>query len=245
MAKDYIKEIDELKNRLAQAEREKAALFKIISHDLRSPMNKLFALIGLFKLADEGLTKEQLDYLHKMEVVISDSLNRLRNLMDLRAIEGEGIKVLFEKINLAGLIKQVVREYLPAAAKKNMTISFNEAPLWLETDKLSCMRILEQLVANAVKYSPFDSEIKISLTDKEHEVLIAVVDGGYGLSEEDQANLFQKFTVLSTRPTGGESATGIGLYIAHWMARNIGGKIVYDNQHGSRFTLHLPKTTLV
>ncbi len=242
MTRDTTKEIAELKQRLAAVEQEKAALFKIISHDLRSPMNKLFALIGLFKMADEGLTDEQLNYLHKMEVVISDSLNSLRNLMDLRAIEGKGIKVLFEKINLGNLLKRVVKEYEAPAAKKNIVISFAGDTLWLITDKISCMRILEQLVANAVKYSPFNSEIKITLCEQAEEVQIAVTDGGYGISASEQARLFQKFTVLSSRPTGGESATGIGLYIARWMARNIGGEIVYDNQAGSCFTLYLPKT---
>ena len=67
---------------LEASEREKKALLKLALHDLRSPMNKLFALVGLFKMSDKQLSDEQTGYLNKMELVISDGLGRMRNLME-------------------------------------------------------------------------------------------------------------------------------------------------------------------
>jgi len=236
--------IEYLKAELEQSEKEKASLLKVISHDLRSPMNKLFALFGLFKMSGGTLSAEQAKYLEKMEVVISDGLSNMRNLMDLRTIESNGIKTIYTSIDLSRLIKKIIDEYLSAAKRKNITISFAANKILLESDKLSCLRIIDQLLSNAVKYSPAESTIAIILQENEDEVIVQVIDGGYGIVEEEQKRLFKKFSVLATRTSGGESSTGIGLYIAQRLAKSIGGIIRYANTDKSRFILRLPKTRL-
>ncbi|MEN8248486.1 MAG: HAMP domain-containing sensor histidine kinase [Bacteroidota bacterium] len=235
-----ISSIEELQKLLEQAEKDKAALLKIVSHDLRSPMNKIFALMGLFKMAGD-MTEEQQVYLNKMEVSISDALNRLSNLMDLRAIEGQGIDTLYETFDLGKLLKKIVDDYRIPARRKEINISLIEEPVKFNADRQSIQRIMDQLLANAIKFSPTKSEIRVELDYRENDVLIHVIDGGYGIKEEEQQELFKKFTILSTRPTGGESSSGLGLFIAQWMAMNIGGEISYNNENGSRFSLRLPK----
>jgi two-component system, sensor histidine kinase and response regulator len=164
--------------------------------------------------------------------------------MDLRAIEGEGINTHFEPLDIDKLIKQVIREHFPLAKRKNINIAYKSQPVSVITDKLSCLRIFDQLFSNAIKFSPADSTISVDIVDTEDDVLIRIVDSGFGIAEVEQANLYKKFTVLSNRSSGGESATGIGLFIAQWMAKNIGGKIVYDNDGKSQFTLHIPKVRM-
>ena len=236
--------IEELRAQLATAEKEKTALLKVISHDLRSPMNKLFALIGLFKMSGDTLTEEQTSYLDKMELVISDGLSQMHNLMDLRAIEGDGLDTLFEPINLGKLISRVIREYIPSAHRKNIKLNFENMSISLETDRLSCLRILDQLLSNAIKFSPTGGVVSIEVEDKDEEVLIHIIDGGYGIVDDEQSDLYKKFMVLSSPASGGESLTGIGLYIAQWMANNIGGSIEYQNAGKSVFTLRLPKVRM-
>ena len=236
--------IEALKTQLAAAEKEKKALLKLALHDLRSPMNKLFALVGLFKLSNDPLSVEQTGYLDKMELVIRDGLSRMRNLMDLKAIEDQSIETMFEPIRVCKLVQKVIREQVPDATRKNIEIYFIETPINLRTDNLSCLRILDQLFSNAIKFSPVGGSITVKLEEEADKVLIHITDSGPGISPEEQNILFKKFTPLSTRTTGGESSTGIGLYIASWMAKNIGGSIEYSNGNKSVFTLCLPKVSL-
>jgi signal transduction histidine kinase len=238
--------IEALKKQLVDSEKEKKALLKLALHDFRSPMNKLFALVGLFKMSDKPLTDEQVGYLDKMELVIRDGLSQMRNLMDLKAIEeaDTNTEVLIEHIHVGKLVQKVVREYTPDAARKNIVLSFTEKNLSLSTDRISCLRILDQLISNAIKFTPKRGEILIELEARDEDVLVLITDGGRGIAEEEIPSLFQKFTPLSTRATGGESSTGIGLFIAWSMARKIGGNISYTNNNKSVFTLHLPKVSL-
>ena len=236
--------IEELKTQLAAAEKEKKALLKLALHDLRSPMNKLFALVGLFKLSNDPLSVEQANYLDKMEFVVRDGLSRMRNLMDLKAIEDETIETMFEPIKMGKLVKKVISEQKLDADRKNIEIYFIEEAATLTTDKISCLRILDQLFSNAVKFSPKGGGITVKLAEKEDAVHIHITDTGPGILVEEQGELFKKFTPLSTLATGGESSTGIGLFIASWMAKNIGGRIEYANDNKSVFTLILPKISV-
>jgi signal transduction histidine kinase len=247
LLEDKTKSIEELKMLLEASEKEKKALLKLALHDLRSPMNKLFALVGLFKMSDKQLSDEQTGYLNKMELVISDGLGRMRNLMDLKAIEeasGANTEILFENINIGRLVNKVIREYIPDAARKNIDLSYTEKNISLSTDRISILRILDQLISNAIKFSPERSKILIEIEERDEDFLVHVTDGGRGIAEEEIPNLYQKFAPLSTRTTGGESSTGIGLFIALWMARKIGGGIDYSNNKKSVFTLRLPRVSL-
>jgi len=234
--------IEELKQKLNEAENEKKALFKLISHDLRSPFNKVFALVNLIKMSDDQITDEQAKYLNMIELVISDSLGKMQNLMELRSIEGNGISTLYEKLNLSKLIQQSIDNHISSAQRKNINIFFEAQPVSLKTAKLSCLRILDQILSNAIKFSPADSDIAVAIEETELDVHVHITDAGYGIAVEEQPNLFKKFTILSPRPTGGESATGIGLYIVQYMAKNIGGSITYENSGKSTFSLRLPKS---
>lgn len=244
MKEDKTISIEALKTQLEAAEKEKKALLKLALHDLRSPMNKLFALVGLFKLSNDPLSVEQANYLDKMELVIRDGLSRMRNLMDLKAIEDLTIETMYEPIKIGKLVQKVIREQIPDAARKNIEIYFIEKPFTLTTDSISCLRILDQLLSNAVKFSPNGSSITVKLEEQEDAMLIHIADTGPGISEKEQKELYKKFTPLSTRTTGGESSTGIGLFIASWMAKNINGSIKYNNDNKSVFTLCLPKISL-
>jgi len=238
------KSLTELKAELEIAEKENASLMKVVAHDLRSPLNKLLALIGLFKMSDGPLNEEHIDYLNKMGLVIADGLSKMRNLMDLRLVDDTSIKTNYEVIDLAKLIRKTIAEFQSALDRKNITINYQYGKLGVDTDSLSCLRILDQLLSNAIKYSPIGSKISIKLSEDNEGVAIQFVDGGYGISQEEQKLLFNKFKVLSPRTTGGESATGIGLYIAQKMAVHIGGKISYENDDGSMFIFRLPKIRL-
>ena len=102
--------------------------------------------------------------------------------------------------------------------------------------------VLQNLVSNAIKYSPPNSRVSITASTHGRNGRVHVMDRGPGIREEDQARLFQRFTRLANEPTQGESSTGLGLAMAKQQARAMGGNLWYDAREGggSVFTLELP-----
>jgi signal transduction histidine kinase len=104
------------------------------------------------------------------------------------------------------------------------------------------MQILENLISNALKFSPPNTKIHIhTLPEKEH-VAVTVRDEGPGISEADQAKLFKKFSRLTAQPTAGESSNGLGLAIVKRLAEAMAGSVQCQSQlgAGAKFTLRLP-----
>jgi signal transduction histidine kinase len=132
---------------------------------------------------------------------------------------------------------------LPNATHKQMTLLCGPlAPLAVRTDRTAARQILDNLISNAVKYSPHGATVHLELATVGGMGVIRVRDEGPGLSEEDQKNLFKKFSRLTARPTGGESSNGLGLAIAHRLAKALGGGIRCESTlgHGSTFIFELP-----
>jgi signal transduction histidine kinase len=211
---------------------------------MRSPLNKIFALVNLLQMADHPLSEEQEKYLLNMEMILSDGLQRMRNLMDLRAIENDQIKVHWQEIDMAALITKLVREHQVIAERKGLKLTLSTEPVTTMTDRLIFSRIFEQVLSNALKFSPTKSEIKLGLKAGEDGFSLSIVDGGYGIGEADQRELYKKFKILSTPTARGESKTGLGLYIAQFNAGILGGKISYSNESGSTFIIEIPYSSI-
>ena len=112
----------------------------------------------------------------------------------------------------------------------------------LETDPVLLKTILENLLDNAVKFSPFGASIHLKLWVEETDLQISVSDQGPGISEADQHTLFNKFARLSARPTAGESSNGLGLFIVKQFAASLKGSIHLEkSDQGACFRLSLPK----
>ena len=133
----------------------------------------------------------------------------------------------------------------PNAEKKSQTIELDLAQNCLAELDIERMReVFENLVSNAVKYSPKGKRIQVSLMQASEEtVRIAVKDEGQGLTEADKEKLFGKFQRLSARPTGGESSTGLGLSIVKQLVELHGGKVWAESEgkdNGATFFVELP-----
>lgn len=240
----------EVKNKaLQELNEEKNNVIGVVSHDLRAPLNRIFALANLIYLSADNLTEEQRDYLEKMNKVVSDGLDLIRNFLDIRAIEYKGLQMNFEEIKIIDLLEQTVKSYQTAIKQKKQNIVFvnetgeNELPL--ESDKQYLNRIFDNLISNAIKFSPVGKDIRVVLKKNSESVMIQVEDRGPGISPEDQRNLFKKFQVLSARPTAGESSTGLGLSITKSLVDILEGSIRYESnpEGGSVFIVELPVLT--
>lgn len=225
---------------------EQQQLLTIVSHDLRSPLNRVFALVQLLQMNDTNLTIEQKNFLEKMHLVVADGLAMMRNLVDYRNLEYRIIELHPETFNASEVVESCAKNFKSIADKKDIELHLEcEANLSVTTDKQCLVRVIDNLLANAVKFSSPGKKVGIRAeTLFNHHVRIEVQDEAQGFSVEEKAKLFQKFQKLSARPTAGESSTGLGLFVAQSMAEKIGGKIrcITKESVGSAFTVEFPKT---
>lgn len=238
-------EVDSLIRQIEALTLEKQQLISLVSHDLRSPLNRAFALSELLLLDQSSLTEFQKDYLERMRLVITDGLAMMRNLVDYRNLEFRSIDIMPEKINVREFIDKMIREFEPIAVKKEIIIQIThtDQELVINSDKQCLDRILGNLFSNALKFSKPGKKVLIR-TDKKSDqtIQIEVEDEAGGFSPEEEKTLFTKFKKYKAQPTGNESSTGLGLFIIGAMTGRIGGTIVCKTETtvGSTFILTLP-----
>lgn len=238
-----IRELNLQNQKQAALNREKQQLIMLVSHDLKGPFNRIYALTQLLEMGTTNFTDDQKEYLNKMYQIIGDGLNMVRNIVDVRKIEEKGLDPYPEKINLPSVILPIIKQYNVLADKKKIKINY-QTPEKIEmtSDKNYISRVMENLLSNAVKFSQSGKEVSVTVKADNNHVVISVTDQGPGLNADDISNLYQKFKKLTPRPTGGESSQGLGLSIVKILANCLGGDVDCKSELevGSTFTVKLP-----
>jgi signal transduction histidine kinase len=195
----------------------------------------------LMKVIDETDT---LHGLADQVVIASQRMHHLiMDLLDTNAIEEGRYASKIVACDINPLVSQMVEQNLVSAKKKQIEIRLGLCEeIIVRTDAAATLQILDNLISNAVKYSPSNSTVHVYLTLEKENALVLVRDEGPGISDEDQKKLFQKFCRLTARPTGGETSTGLGLSIAKKLAQSLGGDILCQSTlgTGTTFSLRLP-----
>lgn len=239
-SKEIQKQNQELEHRnklLQEFNIERQQIIGSVSHDLKGPFNRIFALIQLMSMSAENLNLEQKEYLGRIHQIVVDGLGMVRNLVDNRRLEDRGIDMRLEILNFGAVLSPLVKQYQSLAEKKSILINYTAPPsLSIQADKLYITRIFENLLSNAIKFSPPKTIISVVVTDLEEEVEISILDQGPGINAEDQKKLYNKFERLTARPTGGESSTGLGLSIIKTLIEKMQGKIRYEERAGAGAT---------
>jgi len=240
-------ELEKQNKELIALDYEKQQIVSVVSHDLKGPFNRIFALIQLMATSVENLTEDQKDYMGKMHQIVADGLSMIRNLLDNRRLEEQGIELSPKALNLTAFLSSLLKNYRTLAEKKKIQIHLN-APegLMMEVDKSYLMRVVENLLSNAMKFSPPDTNINVKLVDQKDTVELIVEDEGPGISAEEQPRLFQKYQRLTPRPTGGESSTGLGLFIVKTIVEKMDGTVRCESEvgKGSKFIVVLKRAEL-
>jgi signal transduction histidine kinase len=134
------------------------------------------------------------------------------------------------------------------ATNKQQTITVSAPPNFVTMCDADRMReAIDNIVSNAIKYSPIGGEISVVVSREQNSTVIRITDEGAGLSPEDLGRLFGRFQRLSAKPTAGESSTGLGLSIVKRIIDMHGGHVTADSGgpgQGSTFTVILPATEI-
>jgi len=213
---------------------EKNEFMGIAAHDLRSPLGAVKGFAELILEEGEMPRAELEGYLARIRDTAARMAEMVQKLLDANRIERGEMKLNLAPTDLAVLLHSAVESYRPRAAAKQQTIHLEteEASLMVLVDPQVTVQVLENLVSNAVKYSPPGKNIHVRLKRLPGAARCEVQDEGPGLSAEDQKKLFGKFARLSAKPTGGEDSTGLGLSIVKRMVEAMSGQVWCESQPG-------------
>lgn len=213
------------------------------AHDLKNPVAIMPLLADMIihsknnPAAIEDMAKQIKDAGKRMTKTIEDLLETARE-------ETDEVPLRLKALDLAQLVKGVIASNAALAKKKKQQLFFeSEEACMIFGDHRRLSEVVDNLLNNAIKYSPNFKNIEVVVKVKNNKAFIEIKDEGPGLSKDDMKNLFRQFTTLSAQPTGGESSSGLGLSIVKNLVEAHDGKISAISQgkdKGATFIVELP-----
>jgi PAS domain S-box-containing protein len=235
----------ETNERLINLNDEKNHFLGITIHDLKSPLNRVIGLIDLvYQQGTDRFDPKQREFFQLIREACVNMQTLVVNLLDLNRIEQGFNTVNAENVMLSPLLERIVGSFQQQAFKKGIKLFLenHQGEKIVRTDPLLLSRILENLISNAIKFSPHHKHIWVRSSHSDASVKIEVQDQGPGISAAERPLLFKKFQRLSNRPTGGENSTSLGLSIVMELVTTLKGRISVDSdeKNGSKFIVELP-----
>ena len=215
-------------------------LISKVSHEFRSPLNSILGNVDLVLEDVQGTSPLSAQ---RLEVVLRNSERLLALVSDLMASASSALKVHPKRTDLASLVETSIGSAQPQAEHSQISLVADvPSPLWAYADPLRIGQALDNLVSNAIKYSPGGGVVNISAQGTGDWIRLKVQDSGMGMSPEDSARVFRRFFRTDTAREAAIPGAGLGLSITKAIIEGHGGDISCTSNpgKGSTFTLTLP-----
>ena len=238
------KTIKEQNEKILEADKVKNEFLANISHELRTPLNSILGFSDILGTQLYGnLNPKQEEYINDIKVSATHLLGMINEVLDMSKIEANAMKVVKSAFWISRAVDEVVNIVSPLAQKKNIKLIKNMAvDFEVFADYQKIQQILYNLVSNAIKYSPENDEVEISINSDDENFRILVHDNGIGIDKKYHGKIFAKFVQLDSAYTKKESSTGLGLTITKELVELHGGKIslISEVNNGSTFIVEIP-----
>jgi len=237
--------INQIELRLATkiATDQQNQLLNIAVHDLRNPLTTIPLWTELIKEEKRNHTAvvEMSSYINKAASKMTKTINEL---LESAALEANQIKLRYSEVDLVSLIQHVVENNMILAHAKNQQVHIKivDNPI-VYADETKLAEVVDNLLNNAIKYSAKNKNISIAIKQIDEKAILEVIDEGLGFTKEDKKNVFQRFSKLSSKPTGEETSSGLGLFIVKLFVEAHKGTIYVESEvknKGSKFTVEMP-----
>lgn len=236
--------LNNMSMRLQQVDQIKTDFYSLMSHELRTPLTSIREGTNLFL---EGACGDVTEKQRELLVIISEESTRLidmvNSLLDLSRLESGLLEFDFIESDLKPLINQVVREVTPLASAKKIEIR-TECPVLqpIRIDLERILQLLRNLIGNALKFTPDEGQIIITVKQSQKATTITVKDNGPGIALDKQEQIFSKFSQASEHGGQNWKGTGLGLAIVKHIVTAHGGKVWVESSpdKGSTFIVSLP-----
>lgn len=240
---NFIDSVEQVHKHDVEISRVKSDFISTAAHQLRTPLTGIrWALEALEK---ENLTAEQQALVKSARDKSRDLVDTVGTLLDISSIESGKYKYTFAITDLTALIAEVAHDFAPLANQGQVALYYAKTeslpPVRVDLGRIKW--ILNNLIENAIRYTPSGGTVRISAEANDSLVLIRVHDTGIGIDEKDRDNIFQRFYRAGNAVTKQNQGNGLGLYIARTIATDHGGDLHFATNTegpGTTFTLSLP-----
>jgi signal transduction histidine kinase len=208
-------EIEKKNEELNYMNQEKDRFVGIVSHDLQNGISAMMLTLSMLEKDTSSINEKQWNYIKRLHRSTANMYKLLSDFLTVNRIQRGVIEPLYSLVNLGNLVQDLVDGYEDVAARKNLKLNYKNSceDAFFRTDMSYAGIIADNLISNAIKYSPRGKEIDIKVCKKGTWYMLEVKDYGPGIPEGDTAKLYGRFQKLSTKPTAGEPSNGLGLSI--------------------------------
>jgi PAS domain S-box-containing protein len=225
-------------------EKMKDEFISTVSHELRTPLTSLRASLGLISSGSLDKRPEKQKQMVDMAIANCDRLVRLVNdILDFDKVEKGRLPLRRVPVEAVDLLRRAADVAHGPAADANILFKIEAVPAVVVADEDRVLQVLNELVANALKFSPRNTQIKLSVEPRgENEVCVAVEDQGHGIAREKLEHIFNRFQQGDASDTRALGGTGLGLALCRSIIEQHGGRIWAESTpgRGSKFFFTLP-----
>ena len=246
------RKLEALNARLKELDRLKSSFLATVSHELRTPLT---SIMGYSEMLSQGLggplNDEQSEYVQTILDKSETLLRLIASILDISQIEAGKVRLTFEPVEIASVIRSSLSSVAPQAQKKNilLQLSVPERQTRATADREKLRQAVVNLLANAVKFTPEGGRVSVSLTETAFQpeleaegYRICVEDNGIGIAPEHHRHIFQSFYQVDSSSTREFGGAGLGLAIVKSFVEGHGGLVWVESElgRGSRFIAVLP-----
>jgi signal transduction histidine kinase len=239
-----LKERRRLQSEIAQVSDEKSELLRMVAHDLRGPLTGL--KLGVDFLRPGGVDPaSQARTLDQMHDSLQQMIRLTNDLVDVTALEAGRRSFAWADTDAVGVLHESLGTFSVAAARKHIRLEFatEASAMLIRTDASALRQVTDNLVSNAIKFSPPEAVVQAGLAWSGEKLRLTVSDRGPGVNPAERDVLFEKYARGSAKPTAGEKSTGLGLWIVKRMADALGAAVWCEDTPGggATFIVELPR----
>lgn len=226
---------------LKSAVDEQSHVLHELAHDLKSPVASVITLMNL--LIPDLSTHAFGDLLRQTQTACQHVLELIEDMLLLAQMDQGQMRWSDAGVN--DLLSECIQVCEVAAKNKNIELNYALAApsISIYCDRLKLRRAINNIIDNAIKFTPATGKITIDVRDNQHFAQISITDNGIGIPEALQKHLFDRFTTAKRPGTNGEPSSGLGMHISHRIITKMGGKLLFESKEGkgTTFYLDLPK----
>ena len=231
-----------------QTEQMKNDFVAMVSHELRTPLTPLKGfLTSLLQGTAEDSPEARLEY-YRIMLRQADKLERLiTDLLDVSQIDSGAMVVDTSPVELTRLVKEQVADFAAHQPKRSIGLTEPDSPILVNADPFRTQQVIVNLLSNALKYSPRDAPVDVTVIAVGGEGVVAVRDRGPGIPLDDQGRVFDRFYRAENGSDRRMGGTGLGLFIARQLVEAMSGRVwlVSRPGQGSTFSFSLPRADMV
>ncbi len=245
LAQTQLREITEMYERIAELENIKTDMLRIAAHDLRNPLTAIMGFVSLLERDETVIPPSLQDFYTVVKLCTQKMYTITENILSLQRIEALTAKTHNEPINITDMLQTLSFEQAYFAQQKQirLTADLPTESLFVEGDGVELREAFENLVTNAVKYTPPQGRIHVELKPQdENRIQVLICDNGYGIPHDQQGRIFQPFFRAKSKETETIDGMGLGLHLVKRILERHQGEIQFESHEGqgTTFFVSLP-----